>query len=48
MSEAMHALGVPTTRCLSVVTSGEVVYREQPQLGAIVTRSLQREETILL
>ncbi|MCP3933414.1 MAG: YdiU family protein [Bacteroidetes bacterium] len=38
MSEAMHALGVPTTRCLSVVTSGEAVYRDQPQLGAVVTR----------
>ena len=38
MSEAMHALGVPTTRCLAVVTSGESVKRELPLPGAIVTR----------
>ncbi len=38
MSEAMHALGVPTTRCLSVVVTGEAVYREQPLPGAVVTR----------
>ncbi|WP_416306565.1 protein adenylyltransferase SelO [Neptunicella sp. SCSIO 80796] len=38
MSEAMHALGVPTTRSLAVVASGETVYRERPQPGAIVTR----------
>ena len=38
MSEAMHALGVKTTRCLAVVASGETVYRNPPQPGAIVTR----------
>jgi protein adenylyltransferase len=38
MSEALHALGVPTTRCLAVVTSGEPVLRETPQPGAVVTR----------
>ncbi|GAA0810619.1 YdiU family protein [Colwellia asteriadis] len=38
MSEAMHALGVPTTRCLAVVATGEAVYREQPLPGAVVTR----------
>ena len=38
MSEAMHALGVPTTRCLAVVATGETVYRQPPQPGAIVTR----------
>lgn len=38
MSEAMHALGVPTTRCLAVVATGESVYRQPPQPGAIVTR----------
>lgn len=38
MSEAMFALGVPTTRCLSVVTTGEDVYRETPLPGAVVTR----------
>lgn len=38
MSEAMYALGVPTTRCLAVVTTGEQVYRQQPLPGAVVTR----------
>lgn len=38
MSEAMFALGVPTTRCLAVVATGEDVYREQALAGAIVTR----------
>lgn len=39
MSEAMHALGVPTTRVLAVVRTGEPVYREAVQPGAIVTRT---------
>lgn len=38
ISEAMHALGIPTTRALAVVTTGEPVWREQPQPGAILTR----------
>ncbi|KTD89095.1 YdiU family protein [Pseudoalteromonas sp. CR1] len=38
MSEAMHALGIPTTRCLAVVGTGESVYRNPPQPGAVVTR----------
>ena len=38
MSEAMHALGIPTTRSLAVVTTGETVYRTLPQQGAILTR----------
>ena len=38
MGEAMHALGVPTTRSLAVITTGETVYRESPQPGAVVTR----------
>ncbi len=38
MSEAMNALGVPTTRCLAVVTTGEPVFRESSLPGAIVTR----------
>ncbi|MDX8382827.1 MAG: YdiU family protein, partial [Ghiorsea sp.] len=38
MSEAMFALGVPTTRCLAVVTTGESVYRNQTSPGAVVTR----------
>lgn len=38
ISEAMHALGVPTTRSLAVVTTGEPVYRETALPGAILTR----------
>ncbi|WOH36132.1 YdiU family protein [Thalassotalea fonticola] len=38
MSEAMYALGVPTSRCLAVVSTGETVYRELPKPGAVVTR----------
>ncbi|HEY4553461.1 MAG TPA: YdiU family protein [Bacillaceae bacterium] len=38
ISEAMHALGIPTTRSLAVVTTGEPVYRETKLPGAIVTR----------
>ena len=38
MSEAMHGLGIKTTRCLAVVGTGEAVYRNPPQPGAIVTR----------
>ena len=38
VSEAMHALGIPTTRSLAVVATGEPVYREQVRKGAILTR----------
>jgi uncharacterized protein YdiU (UPF0061 family) len=38
VSEAMHALGVPTTRALAVVTTGESVLREDPLPGAVFTR----------
>lgn len=39
VSEAMHALGIPTTRALAAVTTGEPVFREQGALpGAILTR----------
>lgn len=38
MSEAMFAAGIPTTRCLAVVATGEAVYREQALPGAVVTR----------
>jgi uncharacterized protein YdiU (UPF0061 family) len=38
ISEAMHALGIPTTRSLAVVTTGEQVFRETPLSGAILTR----------
>ncbi|MFO0959835.1 MAG: YdiU family protein [Isosphaeraceae bacterium] len=38
ISEAMAALGIPTTRSLAVVTTGEPVYRETIRRGAILTR----------
>lgn len=39
VSEAMHALGIPTTRALAAVASGDPVYREQGGLpGAVLTR----------
>lgn len=38
VSEAMHALGIPTTRALAAVLSGELVLREQPEQGGIFTR----------
>ncbi|GAB3375629.1 YdiU family protein [Spongiibacter taiwanensis] len=38
LSEAMYALGVPTTRALAAVSTGEPVYREQALPGAILTR----------
>ncbi len=38
ISEAMHALGIPTTRSLAVVASGEQVFRERPLPGAVLTR----------
>jgi len=38
ISEAMHALGIPTTRSLAVAATGEPVYREQPLPGAVLTR----------
>lgn len=38
ISEAMHALGIPTTRSLAVVTTGQTVRREKPLPGAVLTR----------
>jgi uncharacterized protein YdiU (UPF0061 family) len=38
ISEAMAALGVPTTRSLAVVATGETVRREMPFPGAVLTR----------
>ncbi len=38
ISEAMHALGIPTTRSLAVVATGEPVFRESVLPGAILTR----------
>jgi uncharacterized protein YdiU (UPF0061 family) len=38
VSEAMAAIGVPTTRALAAVTTGEEVYRERPLPGAVIAR----------
>jgi uncharacterized protein YdiU (UPF0061 family) len=38
IGEAMHALGIPTTRALAVAATGEPVYREQILPGAVLTR----------
>ena len=39
VSEAMHALGIPTTRALAAIATGEPVLREQgPLPGAVLTR----------
>lgn len=38
ISEAMHALGIPTTRSLAVVTTGETIMREEYLPGAVLTR----------
>jgi len=38
ISGAMHALGIPTTRSLAVVTTGEQVAREELLPGAVLTR----------
>ena len=37
-SEAMHGLGIPTTRALCIVGSDEKVYREQIETGAMIVR----------
>jgi uncharacterized protein YdiU (UPF0061 family) len=38
IGEAMHALGIPTTRALAAVTTGEIVHRETALPGAVLTR----------
>ena len=38
VSEAMAALGIPTTRSLAAVATGETVWRETPLPGAVLTR----------
>ena len=38
VAEAMHALGIPTTRALAAVSTGETVYRETEQPGAVLGR----------
>ena len=40
-SEAMHYLGIPTTRALSIVTSDTPVYRETVESGAMLIRVAQ-------
>ena len=37
-SEAMYALGIPTTRALCLITSPDLVWRETPEPAAVVTR----------
>jgi uncharacterized protein YdiU (UPF0061 family) len=41
ISEAMHGLGIATTRSLAVVSTGEDVYRENAVEGAVLTRVAQ-------
>jgi len=38
IAEAMHHLQVPTTRALAVVTTGEIIKRNQPLTGAVLSR----------
>jgi uncharacterized protein YdiU (UPF0061 family) len=38
VGEAMHALGIPTTRALAVAATGDSVLRDQPLPGAVLTR----------
>ena len=38
VSEAMHALGIPTTRALAAVSTGKPVYRDRQLPGAVLTR----------
>ncbi|MCU7862518.1 MAG: YdiU family protein [Candidatus Thiodiazotropha sp. (ex Lucinoma borealis)] len=38
LSEAMHRLGVPTTRALAAVSTGEMVIRESDEPGGVLTR----------
>ena len=38
VSEAMHAFGIPTTRALAAVTTGQEVLRETALPGAVLTR----------
>ncbi len=38
VAEAMHALGIPTTRALAAATTGAMVERDTPLPGAVLTR----------
>lgn len=40
-SEALHHLGIPTTRALTIVTSDEPVYREREERGAMLLRAAE-------
>ena len=40
-SEALHKLGIPSSRSLAVVVTGEPVYRNQVETGAILTRVME-------
>lgn len=41
ISEAMHGLGIPSSRSLAVVITGEKVFREEIQAGAVLTRIMK-------
>jgi uncharacterized protein YdiU (UPF0061 family) len=41
VSESLHALGVPTTRALAVVATGEPIFREEVLPGAVLARVAQ-------
>lgn len=41
ISEAMFQLGIPTSRSLAVVSTGELVYRERVQDGGVLTRVME-------
>ena len=38
IGEAMHSLGIPTTRALAAVATGETIRRDRPEPGAVLTR----------
>ena len=38
LGEAMHGLGIPTTRALAMVATGEMVFRDRAEPGAVLTR----------
>ena len=38
IAEAMHALGIPTTRALAALTTGERIVRDGPKTGAVLAR----------
>lgn len=41
VSESMHHLGVPTTRSLAAISTGEIIFRDGPRPAAIITRVAQ-------